>query len=379
MMRIAVVANTAWYLFNFRLNLMLALQQAGHAVVAIAPEDGHAARLRQAGIPTECVAISGSGTHPLREAGTVLALRSALRRQRIDLVLSYTPKGNLYSALGCLTAGIAFVPNVSGLGRLFIRPSAATHVAKLLYRLTFHRAHHVFFQNNDDMALFLQQGLVEAPRCERLPGSGVDLQRFQASALPAARAADAPAFLLVARMLWDKGVGEYVAAARILKARHPAAQFRLLGFVDVANPSAIPRHQIEEWVQEGLVDYLGPTDDVRPFLVDADCIVLPSYREGVPRTLLEAAATGRPVITTDAPGCRDTVVDGTTGYLCRPADAHDLADKMDRFIALPAAERATLGRQARQFVAEHFDETLVLTRYLDVVNRLASRLSSGGS
>ncbi|NDP61889.1 glycosyltransferase family 4 protein [Polaromonas sp.] len=370
-MHIAVVSNTAWYLFNFRLNLMLALQAAAHTVVAVAPDDAYAQRIRDAGIAFEAVPISGGGTHPVRELQSVLRLGAVFRRHQVSLVLSYTPKGNLYSALACIALRVPFVPNVSGLGRAFIRKSLVTRVAKTLYRLTFGRAHRVFFQNLDDMAVFVDGGLVRASQAERLPGSGVDLSRFSPTA-PIARAVDAPVFLLVARMLWDKGVGEYVEAARSVRALHPGARFQLLGFLDVANPSAIPRTQVEAWVAEGVVEYLGPTDDVRPFLVLADCVVLPSYREGVPRTLLEAAATARPVITTDAPGCRDTVLDGETGFLCRPADALDLADKLLRFVALAPEERQTMGLRGRAFVEQNFDERLVIERYLAVVGDVAA-------
>ena len=365
-MHIAVVSNTCWYLFNFRLNLMLALQAAGHTVVAVAPDDAYAQRIRDAGVLFEAVPISGGGTHPLRELQSVLRLGAVFRQHRVGLVLSYTPKGNLYSALACTPQRIAFVPNVSGLGRAFIRKSLVTQVAKTLYRLTFGRAHRVFFQNLDDMAVFVSAKPVRPDKAERLPGSGVDLGRFEPAPL-VARAAEAPAFLLVARMLWDKGVGEYVQAARQVRALHPGACFQLLGFLDVDNPSAISRPQMDAWVAEGVVTYLGRTDDVRQFLTQADCVVLPSYREGVPRTLLEAAAMARPVVTTDAPGCRDTVVDGDTGFLCRPADAQDLASKLLRFIDMTPEARQAMGQRGRAFVEQHFDERVVIGRYLVVV------------
>ena len=365
-MRIAVVANTAWYLVNFRLNLLHALRAAGHEVVAVAPADAHATRLRAASIDFEPVPISGSGTNPLLELRSVAALRRVLRRQRIGLVLSYTPKGNLYSALAAISCGVPFVPNVSGLGRAFIRRSAVTAVVQALYRWTFLRAPRVFFQNMDDLGVFVRAGLAEPARCERIPGSGVDLQRFAPAPLPP-RAPGAPMFLLVARLMWDKGLGEFVEAARRVREQHPGARFQLLGFLDVDNPSAVPREQVEAWVAEGLVEYLGATDDVRPFLADADCVVLPSYREGVPRSLLEAAAMARPVVTTDTPGCRDTVIDGESGFLCRPADAEDLADKLLRFIALPPAQRLAFGQRARAHAQSAFDERLVLESYLAVV------------
>jgi glycosyltransferase involved in cell wall biosynthesis len=371
MMRIAVVANTAWYLVNFRMNLIHTLQEVGHEVVAIAPpDDVQAERLQAAGVAFLPVSISGSGTHPLRELQSVWGLRRAFKGLGIQAVLSYTPKGNLYSALAALSLGLPFVPNVSGLGRSFIRKNWVTLVVKLLYRLTLGKAQKVFFQNLDDMAIFVKAGLVPAHRCERLPGSGVDLSKFTLAPWPE-RASNAPVFLLVARLLWDKGVGEFVAAARQVRQRYPHTQFQLLGFLDVDNPSAVSREYVQAWEAEGVLTYLGPTDDVRPFLAAADCVVLPSYREGVPRTLLEAAAMGRPVITTDAPGCRDTVVHGLTGLMCRVADADDLAAQMLNWLAMPVTERQKMGLEGHARVKDEFDERLVLQEYVRVVQELS--------
>jgi glycosyltransferase involved in cell wall biosynthesis len=370
-LRIAIVSNTAWNLFNFRLNLIHKLQAAGHTVTAVAPTDKYADKLKSAGVAFESVPISASGVNPLAELLSVWRLRAAFKRQRVDLVLSYTPKGNLYSALACMALGLPFVPNVSGLGRAFIRRSPVTWLALALYRLTFRRAHHVFFQNLDDMGAFLRANLVRTDQAERLPGSGVDLVRFTAKPMDA-EAGEAPTFLLVARMLWDKGIGEYIAAARLVKAGFPAATFRLLGGLVSDNPSAISKQQVDAWVKEGVVTYLGSTDDVRPYLADADCVVLPSYREGVPRVLLEAAAMARPLIATDAPGCRDAVLDGKTGFICRPRNAEDLADKMHAFVALTGEQRHTMGHTGRAFVEQHFDEQVVLDRYHHLVAAFAT-------
>lgn len=377
---IAVVANTAWYLFNFRLNLMKSLQAAGYRVLAVAPADAYADRIRAAGIEFEPVAISGSGINPLKELGSVCRLHRLFRRQHLSLVISYTAKGNIYSALACRTLGLSFIPNVSGLGRTFIRRSPLTWLVQCLYRSTLPHAHGVFFQNIDDMRVFVRAGLVPPELAERLPGSGVDLELFRPAPFPR-RPPDAPVFLLVARMLWDKGVGDYVAAARKVRTAFPNAEFRLLGMLDSDNPSAISRRQMEEWVATGVVRYLGVTDDVAAHLADADCVVLPSYREGVPRVLLEAAAMARPVITTDVPGCRDTVVHRKTGFLCRPADEQDLAEKMVALIALTTVQRQAMGRLGRALVERSFDERFVLARYHDVVAALVpeqTRLWTGG-
>lgn len=377
-MRIAIVANTAWYLLNFRGSLIRRLIEAGHTVIAVAPSGDGDAEFSRQGLTFESVPISGGGTNPLVEFRSVLGLYAVFRRHRIELVLSYTPKGNLYSALAGIACGLTFVPNVSGLGRSFIQKSFVTYIVSALYRLTFGRARHVFFQNNEDRQIFIEAGFVRPEQSERLPGSGVDLTRFAVSHPPVSSSNDSVlttpypiTFLMVARMMWDKGVGEYVDAARLVRARYPYARFILLGFLDVDNPSAVSRAQMDEWVREGVIEYQPSVDDVRPAMAASDCVVLPSYREGVPRTLLEAAAIGRPVIATDVPGCRDTVVNGETGLLCRVMDARDLANKVEQFINLPKAQRLAMGAAGRRLVETKFDERIVLNRYVELVDVLS--------
>lgn len=369
-MRIAVVANTSWYLYNFRRNLMNALRADGHEVLAIGPEDEYAGRLRAEGYPHTAVQFLGSSVNPWQEARTVIALGAALRRWKADLVLSYTPKGNIYTGLAARWLGVPFLPNVSGLGRAFIRPSPLTHLVRALYRATLGRAPTVFFQNDEDRDAFVRSRLVDAQRAVRVPGSGIDLTHFQP---PSSEEAGPFRFLLVARLLWDKGIGEYVEAARRIRQLRPDVRFELLGFVGIDNPSAVPRAELDAWMKQGVIEYLGATDDVRPHLARAHCAVLPSsYREGVPRSLLEAAAMARPIVTTDAPGCRDTVEDGRTGFLCRPRDAKDLEEKMLRMLALPAEERRQMGLRGRAKVKREFDERLVIDAYRAAIRRIAA-------
>jgi glycosyltransferase involved in cell wall biosynthesis len=364
-MRIAIVSNTAWYLFNFRLNLMRALLQAGHEVVAVAPQDEYVARIEAVGATFAHVSINGRGVNPLREALTVGAFWQIFRHQRVDMVLSYTPKGNLYSALACRMLGKRFVPNVSGLGHAAIHRSWASVASQLLYRLTFGRATRVFFQNEDDMAYFLAQGFVRADQVQRLPGSGVDLQRFVPVPLPEPQAD--VVFLFMARLLKEKGIHEYVQAARMVRSRHPGTRFLLAGFTGGTNPSAVSQAELDAWVAAGDVEYLGRTDEPEVFLAQATCVVLPSYREGMPRVLLEAAACGRAVITTDAPGCREAVQHGKTGFMTIVKSAQDLASKMEDFIALSPTQRAQMGQQGRTFMEERFGEQKVLEPYLALV------------
>ncbi len=367
-MRIAVVANTAWYVVNFRLALMAALRHAGHDVIAITPPGPETESITSAGFEHHAFPLSGRGVSPLVELGSVLALRRRFKDYGVDLVLTSTPKGNLYSALARIGLRCGQIVNVSGLGTAFIRKSWITPIVQALYRLTFRRMDWVFFENADDQALFVESNLVRPDHHERIPGLGVDLDRFEAAPLPGGQASDEVFFLLVARVLGDKGVREYAQAAARLKAAFPRMRCRLLGSTDSDNPSAIPLAELDGWVRDGLVDYLGFCNDVRPHLRAATCVVLPSYREGMPRSLLEGAAMGRPLIATDVPGCRETVVDGRNGFLCEVRDADSLALAMRRILEASPEQRAAMGANSRHLVEEKFSEEIVISRYLQVIS-----------
>jgi glycosyltransferase involved in cell wall biosynthesis len=368
-MTIAVVANSAWYLFNFRRRLMHALQAQGHQVLAIAPADDYATRLVADGIPWLDWPLAASGTRPWVELRSVLALRRLLARQAVHAAFTYTPKANIYCGLAARGLTLAQVPNVSGLGRAFIDPSLLTHVVVRLYRLALGRAHRVVFQNEDDRKVFLRAGLVDAARTLRVPGSGVDLDHFQPAAWPA-DAAEAPVFLFVGRVLRDKGVREFAEAAALLRTRGSGARFRILGSVQAHNPTAIPAAEWQFWSDQGLIEMLGSTDDVRPHLAQASCIVLPSYREGVPRALLEGAAMARPCIATDVPGCRDAVLDGRTGLLCAARDGDALAHTLQRFLDAGVDVWQRMGDAGRAYVEEKFDEQRVIASYLQLARDL---------
>lgn len=367
-MRIAVVANTTWYLFNFRVALINALAEQGHQVVAIGSNDDFVKNLEASNIRHRVFPIRGAGVNPFREIWTVLVLRHILRKERIDVVFSYTPKANIYTLMSA-SGGLHAFPNVSGLGRAFINRSFLTLVVKILYKFSFKRAERIFFQNQDDLNLFVELGLADRFRVERIPGSGVDLSRFVEGSSGYIETEDRKGFvfLLVARLLWDKGVGEFVEAARKVKLKFPEVEFQLLGFLDVQNPSAVPRKVVEAWEKEGVVRYLGATDEVLPYLQGAQCVVLPSYREGCPRVLLEAAACARPVITTDVPGCRDVVENEVTGYLCKLKDPADLAEKMVRMLRLDMETRQEMGRKGREKMIREFDEQIVIDRYIQIL------------
>lgn len=379
-LRIAVVANTSWYLYNFRRNLIRALVADGHVLFAIGGDGEFSQRLRAEGIEHREVPFNGSGTQPLRELATVLALRRHLVHERIDLVLGYTPKGNIYSALALLGRPARLLMNISGLGMAFASDGPLAAMVRGLYRIALRKAAWVFFQNDEDMQQFNARRLVDPARVSRLPGSGVDLAAFGVAPPPDAAAGGAPGalFLMVARLLWDKGVGEFVEAARQVKRQQPGTRFRLLGALAPDHRAGVPAADIQAWVDAGIIEYPGAVVDVRPHLAAADCVVLPSvYREGVPRSLLEAAAMARPVIATDSVGCRDAVDDGVSGYLCRPRDADDLARKMLQFLALDGPARAAMGAAGRAKMAREFDERIVIDAYRRQVGALAAAPAKG--
>lgn len=376
--KIVISINTAWNIYNFRSGLIRALVSHGYQVVAVAPEDDYAQRLQALGCRFIPLPIDGNGTHPGRDLALMLRYLRILHSERPLAYLGYTVKPNVYGSLAAHMLRIPVVNNIAGLGTAFINHGVLTRIVQLLYRVALRGSERVFFQNADDQALFIDTGLVRAERTDRLPGSGMDLARFRPD--PPSSSGKRPfVFLLVARMLKDKGIEEFVEAARHVRRQVPSAQFQLLGFVDAANPNAIALERIRAWEADGIVRYLGHTDDVRPYLSGADCVVLPSYREGVPRSLLEAAAMSRPIIATSVTGCRDVVDDEVNGLLCRVRDAGHLAEKMLRMIALPAERRLEMGAAGRRKVETEFDENLVIQKYLSVLADIASAEAVGST
>lgn len=363
--KVLIALNTAWNLVNFRAGLIRALVAKGYEVVAVAPSDEYALRLAELGCRFVALPMDNKGTHPGRDALLLWRFWRLLRREKPDVYLGYTVKPNVYGSLAAHMLGVPVINNIAGLGAVFIRDGWLLLVVRWLYRIALGRSKKVFFQNDDDRQLFVEAGLTQAEVTDLLPGSGIDLTKFTVVPLGASNGTVRRfRFLLIARMLWDKGVGEYVEAARLLQARWPQAECCLLGFVDVQNPAAISRGQMDTWVSQGHVTYLGVSDDVRAEIAAADCIVLPSYREGTPRTLLEAAAMGRPIIATDAVGCREVVDGGVNGYLCKVRDARDLAEKMERMLSLSPEQRSEMGQRGRAKMEVEFDEQIVISKYL---------------
>ena len=367
--RIVISSSTSWALYNVRRNLIARLIEMGHEVVAAAPTDSYTTKLVELGCRHVDLPIDNTGTSIFTDLRLFLRFRQLMAECRPDLFLGFTVKPNIYGSLAARLSGVPVINNVTGLGSAFAPGSRLRPLVIFLYRLALRRSHCVFFQNADDQALFGALRIGDADRTALLPGSGIDLTHFEPGPSDDA-AADGPVtFLLVSRLIREKGIDDYVAAARSLLPQFPTLRFQILGPLEPDNPSAVGRERLNQWQAEGLIDYLGEAADVRPALSAADCIVLPSYyREGVPRSLLEGAALAKPVITTDMPGCRDAVIDGETGLLCRPRDPLDLARQMAVIARMSTADRRAMGEAGRLLMAQRFDESVVIDRYMAAID-----------
>lgn len=370
---ITLSANTSWYLFNFRASTIRALLAAGNRVVCISPPDNYSHRLTSLGCEWQPLPMDNAGTHPGRDLALLGRFIRHYGHYKPAVAFHFTIKNNVYGTLAARALGVAAVNNVSGLGTSFIRPGPVAAVVRTLYRLSQPLAYRVFCQNAEDFDLLRHRRLVPADRLKLLPGSGVDLQRFHPG-LRVAREEKAPLRLLYAgRMLADKGLNELMEAVGRINAEGVRCQLTLCGFAGAENVSAIGEHQLQQWALRPGVRWLGPIDDIPWVYAQADAVVLPSYREGMPRSLLEAAAMGLPAVATDVPGCRHIVTHGVNGLLCQARSADSLQAALELLLDMTDAQRQVLGAAGRIRVAAEFDEQLVVEAALDVVSEVLAQ------
>ncbi|MTI19842.1 glycosyltransferase family 1 protein, partial [Fulvivirga sp. RKSG066] len=331
-MKVGIVLNTSWNVYNFRMGLIKALQANNHEVIVIAPEDEYTPKLVEAGCTFYKVKMDSRGANPIKDFALIFELYSIYKKAKPDIVLQYTIKPNIYGTFAASLLKIPAVNNVCGLGTVFLQKNLVSRIALMLYKVAFKFPKKVFFQNKFDEQLFINNELVNKNITDVLPGSGIDSNKF----LPQARSKKNKkfTFLLISRLIHDKGIIEYIDAIKRLKSEGVDADFQLLGGKDVEHKRGISEETINSWLESNIVEYLGKTDDVRTYLNDADCIVLPSYREGTPRTLLEAASSEKPIVATDVPGCNNVVENNYNGLLCELKSADDLADKMKQMMNL---------------------------------------------
>ena len=367
--KIILVSRCAWTLFNFRAGLIHAIRQRGDVVLGGgAGGDGFEENLKRLGIVFFPLPVSRRPIDPISDLFLLWALFRWYRRERPDIVHHFTIRPVIYGSVAAWLAGVPKIVNsITGLGTVFGDcPKAWLRtIVERQYRLALKLSHMTFFQNAEDYHYFLSRGLVNPARARVVPGSGVNCEQFRPLSPPEASKNGSLTFLLSARLLWEKGIDDYVKAARLVKQAYPAAEFQLLGKRDERNPNVIPQKVLDEWEGENIIHWLGEVSDVRPIVAKADIVVLPSYyREGVPRTLLEASAMGKPIITTDTPGCRDVVEQEKNGILVPVKDPQALASAMIRLIENPAM-RLSMGKAGREKMEKHFNEQVVLDHILD--------------
>ncbi len=343
------------------MNFIQSLLKHGYEVHTIAPEDAYTPLIRQAGCIHHKVKMDSRGANPIKDSALIVELYSIYRKVKPDVILHYTIKPNVYGTIAAALLGIPVINNVCGLGTVFLKDNLVSAIAIFLYKISFRFANKVFFQNPDDQKLFVEKKLVPSNSVDTLPGSGIDLTKFQPTSF---KRNDKFTFLLISRLITDKGVIEFIDAVKKLKSNGVDAHFQVLGAMDPLHKRGIKVDLIAEWINTGTIEYLGTTNDVREFIKNADCVVLPSYREGTPRTLLEAASSSKPIIATDVPGCNNVVEHNVNGFLCKLKDADDLADKMKAMVALPDEKLQQFGTNGRAKMEAEYDESLVINKYL---------------
>jgi len=362
--KVLLFANTDWYLYNFRLALAEALRARGDEVVLVSPDGTYGPRLEALGFRWLRFPLSRRSLNPLVEFLTILRLLKLYRREKPDLVHQFTVKCVLYGSLACRLLDIHSVVNsMTGLGYVFMEGSGRRWLRgliKLLYRLVLWPSW-VIFQNPDDQEIFLENHLVDPKRVALIRGSGVDTRRFS----PRPEVQGVPLVILPARLLWDKGVGEFVAAARCLRADGLQARFALVGDSDDENPASVPGPQLRAWVRGAVVEWWGWKENMEDVYAQASIVCLPSYREGLPKTLIEAAACGRPIVASDVAGCREVVRAGENGLLVPPRDVPSLARALRLLVGCPD-KRQTMGERSRKIALEEFSSRLIISQTLGV-------------
>ncbi len=362
--KIAFLANTAWSMYNFRMSTLTMLQRLGAEIVVIAPPDDYSGRFSAFGIQFIPLAkLKAKSKNPLADYQLYRELTTVFKRVKPHLLISYTIKPNTYGILAAKSLRIPSIAVITGLGYGIAKGGMMRMMVENLYRFSLKYASKIWFLNADDQSYFLKKRILPTDVSVVIPGEGISTDHFRRkSAYPVEATTK---FIYSGRLLYDKGVGDFVEAIRVLKRERADIEGMLLGFTDTLNPSAVSFATVEAWEKEGVVRYLGKTEDVRPYIERAHCVVFPSYySEGIPRCLLEAGSMEVPAITTDHVGCREVVVDEATGFLTKPKDITSLIEGMRKFARMSVDERIRMGKTARQRVACHYGEEIIHDIYV---------------
>lgn len=369
MKTIVISTNTSWNIFNFRVGLLKALQHLGYKIVCIAPYDEYSKKLEELNFEHYHINMNNKGTNPFEDLKLTFDYYNLYKKVNPCLILNFTIKPNIYGSIAARVLGIKVISNISGLGTIFLNDGINSKIGKLLYKFSLVN-NKIFFQNSEDRNYFIKNALVKENQTDILPGSGVNTDFFKPSDNLSLN--KKLKFIMIARLIKDKGILEYIDAIKIIKQKYVNVEFNLLGSLYPSNPTAVSRVELNSWIKGGLVNYLGHCDDVKSEIQKVDCVVLPSYREGLSRVLLEAGSLAKPIITTNTPGCKDVVDCGVNGFLCEVKSSVDLALQFEKIINLPPNERYSMGLEGRKKIVREFDESIVIQKYINSINMICN-------
>jgi glycosyltransferase involved in cell wall biosynthesis len=369
--RIAIIANTSWNIYNFRLGLIQFLIHHGYEVHVIAPLDEYTDKIKSFGIHFHRWLLLQKSTNPIYEFVSIIHLSKILKVLKIDYSLNFTIKPNLYATFLSIILDYKCINNVTGLGTMFIRQSFIFTLIRKLYAVIFNHSYHVFFQNESDMEFFISNKWITPYKASLLPGSGVDLARFKPYEKKSSESKDEINFIMIARLLYDKGIIEYLESAKsiILKYGNSKAKFHLMGKLETKKGLGIAEAQLQSYINENIITYHGFCENPELVMKDMDVLVLPSYREGMSKVLLEALAMGLPIITTNVPGCKECVAENQNGFLVEPRSIDSLIRGIERMIALESQVRKKFGETSRKLAEEKFSDKIVYNAYIKIISK----------
>jgi glycosyltransferase involved in cell wall biosynthesis len=372
-MLVVFSGNCGRSLYHFRLAAVKRIQELGHQVIAILPQDDYIEKIKAHNIEVIILTeMQASGTNPLSDYKLYKEYINLYSQIHPDLIFEYTIKPHIYGTLAAKKLNIPCIAIVSGLGYSFTHKGIVSALAKQFYRFALRKTAQVWFSNNDDKLVFEEKGFVVKSKSILLNGEGIDTNHYSYAPIDYSK----KSFILIGRLLFDKGVKEYYEAAKKLKKTYPEVSFKILGFINPKDPRSVSENQLNEWMKEGVIEYLGSTTDVKPFIKNSTCMVLPSYyKEGMSTALMEAASMGRPLIATNIAGCRELIDDGKTGYICEPKNADSLANKMELLINSDDDKLREMGIKSREKMIAEFDIENVLPKYENVIKGLTNKMN----
>jgi glycosyltransferase involved in cell wall biosynthesis len=367
-MKLIFSSNSSWSVYNFRCNLLKEIKSLGFEITIIAPAGPYLEKLNNLGYKTIHINIDNSSRSVFSNLKLLFDYYILYKREKPDLVLHNAVKPDIYGAFVCRILKIPVINNISGIGAIFMSGGPSTTLGKVLYRISQKKVQTVFLQNPTDYKLFIENRLISAKQGKILPGSGVDLVRFKP--VQNYSVYTITKFCFIGRLIGDKGIYEFITAAKKIIADKLCAEFYILGELYPQHPTAVQQETLEQWIKDGIIEFLGKTDEVEKELGKFSCIVLPSYREGLSRVLLEACSMSIPVIASDVPGCIDVVEHGKNGFVCKAKDSEDLYLQMKNFIGLSQEDRIKMGAFGRLKIKKEFDEKIVIENYLMAIGQI---------